>query len=113
MVIMETKEQLVKQLDAAWSIIARADEALDTALHAIQAAHKNLRQFSQEQQTHDNTTAVHRREGMESASNVGTRKTVEAKFLSGLSAAKQKYTLRAGRDTSKRGSVSTDAESGC
>lgn len=111
MVILETKEQLVKQIHDTWEIIMQADVALERSLEALKEAHTNLRRFSR-RYNHDQA-GVGAGARVESTTRTHTRATTEAKFVSGLSAARAKQMVRARRNTSEGVSTDTNAESGC
>lgn len=51
--ILETKEELVKQLSQAWEIIRVSDEALEKAINACSAARTALRNYTK--RVHDTT----------------------------------------------------------
>jgi len=110
MVIIETKEELVAQIQDAWEIIGKADEALESAKQALTEAHANLRQCSK---AHHDTTAVQRHSGVDATSRVGTRTATKTSGMRRLSVPRQEYVLRPRRDASTGVSPGVDAEPGC
>jgi hypothetical protein len=96
--IIETKEQLVKQLTEAWEIIRRCDEALEHAAHTIASTHKNLRQYVR--QVNSDQGAVRGEAGVDSTSGVGAGSEAQTGNVHRVSARKGEYVLRPRRDTS-------------
>src|SRR5690348_4047805 len=94
--ILESKEQLMKQLMDAWEIIRGCDEALDVAQDKLANAHKNLRQYIRQ---HNDEGTVHRQDGVDSARGMGTRTETEAANVHRMPARKGQYVLRTRRDT--------------
>jgi hypothetical protein len=58
--MLETKEELVRQLTEAWSIIMRADETLERAGRALSDAHKDLRHYTRSQNASDTRATIRR-----------------------------------------------------
>lgn len=78
MLILESKEELLKQLTEAWQIITQADEALEQAAQRIQQAHTNLRNFSRG--LHDAGT-IHRQDGTHASSTMATEKSHQTRLV--------------------------------
>lgn len=110
MVILETKEQLVKQIEEAWQIITQADEALDNAKQALTAAHTNLRNFTRRL---NDTSAVCGSTRVGASCGLVAGSPAEASNVRRMPALRKEYVLRSRRDPSGVRSNDSDAESGC
>lgn len=91
MVITETREQLVQQLNDAWNIITQADEALTTALDALQTAHTNLRNFTRSRNGQTDLDGASR---MDTTGSMETRPSQETRKLRRMPTARKEYVLR-------------------
>lgn len=106
--ILESKEELVAQIQADWELLLRADADLERAARIVMDIHKDFRGYMKSR--HDKT-AVRGQHGVDATGRVGARAEAEASSLPGLSDAGDEQVLRTGRDTSGKRIVRPASES--
>jgi len=98
-VIIETKEELARQLTEAWYKLGEVDAILEKAADDIAELHKDIRAMIRH---HNDKTAVRGTDGVDTTGGLAARADIEANAVHRVSDARQEYPLRPRRDPSRR-----------
>lgn len=97
--IVETKEELSRQLTESWNKLMEIDTVLEDAAEAIAQLHKDVRRMIQR---HNDQTTVRGADGVGTTSGLESRTDIEANAVHRLPDVRQEYTLRPRRDPSRK-----------
>jgi len=96
--IVETKEELLRQLTEAWYKLGEVDAILEKAADDIAELHKSIRTMIR----NNDKTTVRGTNGVDATSGLESRRDIEANAVHRVSDARQEYVLRPRRDPSRK-----------
>ncbi len=90
--VTETYDSLLKQLNETWDLLLNVDHILETAIERLTELRKDLRQMKRD---HDETT-VRRPVGMGASTGVGAGSAEETGRVQAMPNVRRKHVLRPG-----------------